>query len=300
MGKWKLHLIAIAIIAAIISFGASYLITPKFKSSSILYPVNLPTFSEESNTEQMLQIIESTDIKKKIFKAFDLAKHYDIDTLDKQWFSYLNLEFEGNVSFSKTEYEAVEIVVLDKDPQVASNMIDSIIKYYNDKVRQMHREKHEEVVLLKSQLIDRLKTQIDSLEKIKDMHQSKYGIYDFGVQSKEVNRRYIKLVSEGRDNSQPGVKLSEMITNLKEKGIESERVIALLWGLRNSLNNAINDMNNEVIEVKKEITYCQVVTQAFPADKKSTPIRWIIVFFSTIATLVAAVVAITFIESKKK
>ncbi|OFX18812.1 MAG: hypothetical protein A2033_11140 [Bacteroidetes bacterium GWA2_31_9] len=299
ISKWKKHIIAIIFIAAIVSYAATYLITPKFKSEAILYPVNLPTFSTESNTEQMQQIIESMDIREKIFLTFDLAAHYEIDTAEKYWFTTLNKEFESNVSVSKTQFDAVQIEVFDKDPQIASNMIDSIIQYYNETVRRMHRQKHEEVVVLKKEMLDKVTREIDSLEAIKKEHQVQFGIFDYGTQSKEVTKRYVKLLSEGRGGSQPANEIHTIIDNLSKKGIENDKVSSLLWSARNIYNNTKVEYENEVIEVQKEITYAQFVTKPFPADKKSSPIRMIYVLFSCIATLVAAIIFITFIESKK-
>jgi len=45
----------IMLAAAVVSYGASFLIKEKFKSSSVVYPVNLFQNSEESATEQLLQ-----------------------------------------------------------------------------------------------------------------------------------------------------------------------------------------------------------------------------------------------------
>ena len=59
--------------------------------------------------------------------------------------TYMLAEFNDNVSFKKTEYETVEIQVLDTDPQRACTMCDSIIKFVDEKVRSMHRIKYEEV-----------------------------------------------------------------------------------------------------------------------------------------------------------
>ena len=104
--------------------------------------------------------------------TFNLAAHYEIDTAEKYWFTTLNKEFESNVSVSKTQFDAVQIEVFDKDPQIASNMIDSIIQYYNETVRRMHREKHEEVVTLKKLLLNKVTREVDSLEAIKRSHQT--------------------------------------------------------------------------------------------------------------------------------
>lgn len=299
VSKWKKHIVVIMFIAAIVSYAATYLITPKFKSEAILYPVNLPTFSTESNTEQMQQIVESMDIREKLFKTFNLASHYEIDTAVQYWFTNLNKEFESNVSVSKTKFDAVQIEVFDKDPLVASNMIDSIIQYYNETVRRMHRQKHEEVVTLKKLLLDKVKREVDSLEAIKKEHQTQFGIFDYGTQSKEATKRYVKLLSEGRGSSQPANEVHSIIENLSKKGIENDKVSSLLWSARNVYNNTKIEYENEVIEVQKEITYAQFVTKPFPADKKATPIRMLYVLFSCVATLVASIIVITFIESKK-
>lgn len=299
ISKWKKHIIAIIFIAAIVSYAATYLITPKFKSEAILYPVNLPTFSTESNTEQMQQIIESMDIREKIFLTFNLAAHYEIDTAEKYWFTTLNKEFESNVSVSKTQFDAVQIEVFDKDPQIASNMIDSIIQYYNETVRRMHREKHEEVVTLKKLLLNKVTREVDSLEAIKRSHQTQFGIFDYGTQASEATKRYVKLLAQGKGSSQPAKDIQIIIDNLIKKGIENEEVSGLLWAARNLYNNTKLEVENELIEVQKEITYAQFVTHPLPADKKSSPIRMIYVLFSCIATLVASIIFITFIESKK-
>ncbi|HBF87715.1 MAG TPA: hypothetical protein DDX39_03650 [Bacteroidales bacterium] len=275
-------------------------IPPKYKSWAILYPVNLPTFSEESNTEQMLQIIESMDVKKKVFEKFNLGLHYKLDTTDKYYFTNLNKEFDANVSFSKTEFEAVEIEVFDTDPKIASEMIFSIVDFYNEKVRRMHRDKHEEVVALKKLLLDKLVKEIDSLESIKRTHQSEFGIFDFGTQSKESTRRYIKLISEGKGSSNSAAELLQIIENLKKKGIENDEVGSLLWSARNVYNNTKLEYENEIIEVEKVITYAQIVTKPFPADKKSSPIRWIIVLFSAMGAFLTGIIAIIVIESKKR
>ncbi|NQU87350.1 MAG: hypothetical protein HQ541_16475, partial [Mariniphaga sp.] len=68
--KRKFHFIAIGIIAILLSavFSSPTFIAPKYKSSARIYPTNnIFTFSDESETEQMLEIVNSADIKIKIF-----------------------------------------------------------------------------------------------------------------------------------------------------------------------------------------------------------------------------------------
>ena len=72
--KWKIHLMVIGILAGIISiiFSGPTFIKPKFKSFAVVYPVNIEEYSEESNTEQMLEIFNSGDIRDQIIEKFEL------------------------------------------------------------------------------------------------------------------------------------------------------------------------------------------------------------------------------------
>jgi hypothetical protein len=65
IGKWKWHLLIISIIAAIVSLVVSspMITTPRFKSVAVVYPSNIKPYSDESETEQMLQWLTSKDVR---------------------------------------------------------------------------------------------------------------------------------------------------------------------------------------------------------------------------------------------
>ena len=142
--NWRKILIIISISAAIISAGASYLITPKFKSTVVLFPTSTNSiskalinsnpgnnqdileFGEEEQAEQLLQILNSSKIRDKVIERFNLAEHYEIDTNSKFKNTLLIKEYSENISFKRTEFMAVEITVMDKNPQKAADMANSI------------------------------------------------------------------------------------------------------------------------------------------------------------------------------
>jgi capsular polysaccharide biosynthesis protein len=76
IGKWRYHLLVIVIITAILAmiFSGPSFITPKYESHAIAYPANVEPYSDESETEQMLQILNSQDIIDSMVNKFDLAK----------------------------------------------------------------------------------------------------------------------------------------------------------------------------------------------------------------------------------
>ena len=63
LNRWKKQLIIVAIGAAIVSFIFTLpaIMTPMFKSTSVVYPVNIEPYSNESPTEQLVQIFNSDD-----------------------------------------------------------------------------------------------------------------------------------------------------------------------------------------------------------------------------------------------
>ncbi|MDD4144560.1 MAG: Wzz/FepE/Etk N-terminal domain-containing protein, partial [Prolixibacteraceae bacterium] len=87
----KYHFIITGIIAIIISavFSGPAFIKPKFKSTARVYPTNLWPLSEESESEQMLEIMNSKDIKIKMCEAFELDKVYRLNKKDPHYMTYL-------------------------------------------------------------------------------------------------------------------------------------------------------------------------------------------------------------------
>ncbi len=78
--KWKRHLIGvgtIAIVGAAI-FSSPWFITPMFQSQARIYPTNTNTYSEESESEQMLEVLNSTDIKWQLIDTFNLEERFEI------------------------------------------------------------------------------------------------------------------------------------------------------------------------------------------------------------------------------
>ena len=131
MFKHKWPIIIITLIAAIASVIVSYTITPKFKSSVILYPKTQVSVSHaltkaelldpDEATEQLIQTLYSEEIRFAIIDKFDLFHHYQIDSEGEYPMTKLHKEFTDNIRFKKTEYQAVQIEVMDTDPQMAQN-----------------------------------------------------------------------------------------------------------------------------------------------------------------------------------
>jgi hypothetical protein len=59
------------------------------------------------------------------------------------------------------------------------------------------------------------------------------------------------------------------------------------------------EYENALKDVSKILTYSNMVTRPIPADKKSTPIRWLIVLVSVVSSLFVAFLVLLFMDSAK-
>ncbi|WP_321371770.1 Wzz/FepE/Etk N-terminal domain-containing protein [uncultured Draconibacterium sp.] len=299
--KRKFHFIIVGAIAVALSaiFSGPAFITPKFKSTARIYPTNIWTLSDESETEQMLEILNSNDIKFRMFETFNLDEVYKINKEDPQYLTYLLAEYNTNVSTSKTEYETAEIKVLDEDPRRASDMCDSIISYFDQKVRELHKTKNKEMVDITSKQLDRKHNELEEYEYQLDSIREKYGIISFG-QVDEVTRGYMNALATGRGSAADTKKIEKLYHNFSKEGSRAYR-------LENQYNKTIEVIDSLRIvydtyltEYEKEITYSHVVEYPFPADKKAYPVRWLIVAFTTLSAVFFALLVFLVLDYGKK
>jgi len=300
--KWKNHLIVVGIIAVISSafFSSSIFIKPKFKSTARIYPSkNIYVFSDESESEQLLEIISAQDIKLRLIDAFDLSSVYKISKNEPQYLTYMMSEFNDNVSFKKTEYETVEISVLDTDPKRAAAMCDSIISFLDAKILTMHRIKYVEAANVAKKEIDLITHQMDSVRAKMDFMRKEYKILDYGLQTKEITKGMVDILVKQKENSAEGRRIEKWMKDLAENGGEFDYLNKQQIMMTTQLEALKKIYDEAVSGSKKKIIYGQKVQSPIPADKKSYPLRSLIVFFSTFAALFVAILLILFLENKK-
>jgi hypothetical protein len=293
--RWKIHLATIVIVAALVAafFSSSLFITPLFKSFAIVYPSNISPYSDESETEQMMQVLQSKDIRDSILQKFNLPSHYGIDPGYKYYLSTLLWEYGQKVKINKTPYSAVEIEVWDKEPAIACNMINEILYQYNLKIRYMHKEKFHEVVQNYREINDYKKKELDSLQTQAQELGQKFGLLDYQNQTREVMRA---ILSGGSSNRSEAQKLRK---NLEEKGGHREMISNLMISEAKDYSTLKLDYDRAVLDYNRNYTYVNVLNKPFPADKKAYPIRWIIVVVTAMAALFLAIIVIGVIESRR-
>ena len=86
ISDFRKPLIIVGILAAIAAaiFSGPAFIKPRYKSQAVLYPSNLTKYSDESPTEQLIQLLQASDIRDSVIKAFNLYEHYGIDSVNNK------------------------------------------------------------------------------------------------------------------------------------------------------------------------------------------------------------------------
>lgn len=308
-------IIIVSIIAAVVSAAASFLITPKFKSTVILFPTSTNSiskalvntnpgnnqdileFGEEEQAEQLLQILNSSLIRNKIIQRFDLAKHYEIDENSKFKNTYLMKEYEDNISFKRTEFMAVEISVLDKDPQMAADIANGIANLLDSTKNEMQKERARRGFEIVKKNYEDIQNEIkildDSLQKIRQK-----GVNDYETQAEMLNQEL--AIQIGKGNKQGVERIEAKLDTLSKYG-------GIYVLLRNNLGYKIDQLNKikakydeAKIDAEEYIQQKFTVDNAFKAEKKTTPVRWLIVALSTFSAFLLTVLILIFIETVYK
>ncbi|HNW70654.1 MAG TPA: hypothetical protein PKI01_09645 [Bacteroidales bacterium] len=298
--KWKWHLLITVVVAIALSsvFSGSTFIKPKFRSYAVIYPANIAPYSSETNTEQLLQLLKSEDMLFDVVKKFELYKEYKIDTNDKYFRGKVIKELENNISIKRTEYESVLIEVYDNDPRQACSMVNEFINLMNLKARNLQRNKTSEIVKLYYDQMNDKKKEIDSIENRLQFLRKEYNILDYNIQVKEYSKGYVKNITNGRGNKKDDIAVT--LDNLKQYGGEFRQLDANLWGLLETYIALKKEYDKSLGDMKKELTYANVVTNPIPADKKSYPIRWLIVCVTTLSAFLLSLLLFSIIDGVRK
>lgn len=295
--KWSKHLIIISLATIVLSvvFSSPWFIKPKYKSTAVLYPANIISFGSETPDEQMIQVFQSTDIKIQIANEFNLYKTFGIDTTtDKSYRTKLVKEFNDNITVAKTELVSVKVEALDPNPVVARDIVNRMIELFNQKERMLQKEKALELVEILGKQLNSKKNEMDSMDVLVRDIRMKYGILDYALQTEYATEGSLIASPLQKANEQ---EVKTLLKNLQDKGGEFVALNEHLWRIRGTYNDLKVQYENALRDVEKNLTYCNVVTSPFVADKKSYPVRWLIVVISTVSTLLFSLIIISSMEN---
>ncbi len=311
--KWRIPIIVIlgiAILASVI-LSSPWFITPKFKSMVVLFPTStnsiskvllsenyagkgdIMEFGEEEQAEQLLQILNSNQIRSRIIDKYDLLQHYDIDSNSRYKFTNLYKEYESNIKFRRTEFMAVEITVMDKDPQMAADIANDIAELLDSTKNKMQKERahraYEIVKLEYEQLRSEIKDMEDSLTKLREL-----GVHDYESQAEMINQQYAIELAKG--NAGYTKRLEDNLKTLAKYGGAYVSIRDALEHEKKLLSHIKSKYEEAKVDAEEYIPQKFVVDVAYKAEKKSYPVRWLIVAVASISSFILSVLLFILIE----
>jgi hypothetical protein len=273
---------------------ASNSISKAILSDNIGDKQDVMQFGEEEQTEQMLQLLNSNKIKDRVIEEFDLLKHYKLDRDIKFQRTRLYKAFDNNISFRRTEYMAVMITVLDKDPIMAADIANSIANLLDSTKNVMQKQRalkaYEIVEAEYRQQLDYVTALEDSLTKLRQL-----GVHDYESQSEMIHQQ---LAMELAKNNMTGIKaLQEQLDIMAKYGGSYVSIRDQLEYEKKLLSEKKSRLIFAKVDATEILPQKFVVDEAFPAEKKSYPIRWIIVVISTLSAFTLGILLLAVLDS---
>ena len=278
---WKALLVT-CVTAAIVSAVVSLSITPLFRSVVVLYPTTnviesqslfgtpAPTtvlFGNETATEKVLQILRSDNIKNYLVKKYDLMKHYDISEKARYKYTMLNNRMNRYIMSRKTQYNSIEISVLDSDPVIAATMANDIALQIDTVFNQIVKDgERKSFMALRKGYED----QIMRVKSLEDSLNTRVPKGSLAMYQENTNR--------GSENN-----------SWRAASIPFSTEFLRLNNMFESENENLSAIRSKLSEAKilstQDLPYTHIINEAKVQEKKALPRRSMIVVASTLSAL---------------
>lgn len=310
--KYKVILVFIIFLSVIFSSIVSlFFMEEKFKSSAVIFPTttnsisqalliednpykkDILEFGEEETTEQLLQIFNSDMVQDSLVKIFDLYNHYEISKEDPYSKTWMNLAFDEKIKFKKTPYSSIKIEVLDKNPKMASDIANKCLELVDIAIKKIKHDRSEKAIFICKERKKSLENQMSQVNDSLNILRNKGVIYG-EVQVERLTEQYAICLAQS--NTKGAQKIKKELDVISEHVTEHNLLFRRTIEIQDELNRIQNVCDLIQIDSDFELTNMFIINKAYPADKKSYPIRWLVVFLSTFSILITTIIILRLIE----
>lgn len=313
LGRKRGILLITSLLAFISSVIFSLLIEDKYESSVILFPSTTTSvsrallndenyrekdfleFGEEEEAEQLIQLLNSDEIRSHIIEKFDLMNHYDIDPEAEYRQTKLYEEYKANIDFYRTKFMSVKIEVLDSDKEYAANIANEI----SLKVEEVRSNILKKVALQGFEIVQKefnsLVAEINRMEDTLNQIRAK-GVQDYETQVEVLSNQYGAALVEG--NNAAAKAIGDKLDTISKYGGKYLSLVQQMEYEREKLSDLRKVYAEARVNAESTIDQTFIVNKAYPSEKASYPIRWLIVVASTLATFLFTMILLILFDPK--
>jgi capsule polysaccharide export protein KpsE/RkpR len=351
--KWRKPIVYMTICIAILSGAISMIVPVYYESTTLFYAASEDLFKPKKvfgysdndieyygttgDIQRILTVAYSHELTSHLVHTFGLYAHYKVDSTKSKAAFIVNEKLKNHYEIIRTKYDAIELTIEDRDPDIAAAMANSARDKVNSIISEMIRGSQQKVIESYIKTIANKDAALKTIQDSLSSAQLKYGIFDPDAQTEYlstlITSTETKLVSENAKlnsykNSSRRVaqdSVAKLTANIA--GLQSQ--LDLLQGrdtsahsnysierfnkakgkiliLDDSYKKATNTVNfdKELLKTLKSaynlnVPALHIVETAQVPVVKSRPKRMLVVLASTFAALLFMVIGVLFIESYK-
>lgn len=254
--KWKWHIIAVTVLAAIGAVIVSlFIMKPYYQSYALLYPTNqsmgdrLSLFGDKStekdayyygtkhDANRIITIATSSRVTSGIIEKYNLAEHYEFKG-KKYEATYTNEKFEKLYKVYKTDKDAIRINLLDTDPKLAATIVNDVvatIEYETSKPIQQNKKELADLFNAKAKdkkgYTNQLKEKLLSTAKKSDQYELLQKEYTNALVEYNEMAKLAEQYAVAAEKEMPGVQIIEYAypAEMKLKPVRSRIVIITVF-----------------------------------------------------------------------
>jgi uncharacterized protein involved in exopolysaccharide biosynthesis len=304
--RWR-FLAGFTLLAMIVSVIVALTIPVKFKSTVVFFPAasvsvsqallsanfsgsqgGITSFGDEEEAEQLLQVLNSEKIRERIIEKHNLTSHYGLDSSNRYLRTAMRNIFRENIKFRRTEFSSLEISVMDQDRELAAVIANDIAALLDSTLNSMRRRRAVKALEIVNREWENVQTKIREVDDSMAIYR-RMGMAGYENQVEVLTDNYGQALVKG--NMSAARTIEQRLKFLGEYGTQ---YVTLRANLDMYLRQQIELRSKQAqarVDAEQELPNTFIVDNAIPADKKSYPVRWLVVAVSTMAAFLFALLA---------
>jgi hypothetical protein len=129
---------------------------------------------------------------------------------------------------------------------------------------------------------------------------TKHGIIEYEFQSQEIMRGYLKTIYGSNSSQINSKEVDRLFTSMQNYGGQLVEIVKMIENEAISYVTIKEDYEMTWRFINSDLTYANIITSPFPADKKTYPVRWLVVAVVSLAAFILATLVVFILESRKK